>query len=155
MTSATLSHPGTIERDLALDIASLLCSRLCHDMLSPVGALANAIRDTMGQRELALRVIEGQLLDTTLPLSSGGYSLVFMAEVLASHCRGVPELTRLLARAAELEPQQAHWSYVQAVALFDTGQHDQAWRVLRAALRRHPQDRELRHAEGSFRAAGD
>ena len=27
----------------ALDLASLLCSRLCHDMLSPVGALSNGL----------------------------------------------------------------------------------------------------------------
>jgi len=25
----------------SLDLASLLCSRLCHDLLSPVGALTN------------------------------------------------------------------------------------------------------------------
>ncbi|HXD03852.1 MAG TPA: histidine phosphotransferase, partial [Novosphingobium sp.] len=25
--------------DTSLDLAALLCSRLCHDMLSPVGAL--------------------------------------------------------------------------------------------------------------------
>jgi len=69
--------------------------------------------------------------------------------------RRLSEALAELARAAELEPQQAHWSYVQAIALFDTGHHDQARRVLRAALRRHPQDRELRQAEASFRAAGD
>ena len=27
----------------AVDFASLLCSRLCHDMLSPVGALNNGV----------------------------------------------------------------------------------------------------------------
>ena len=27
----------------ALDLASLLCSRLCHDLMSPVGALNNGI----------------------------------------------------------------------------------------------------------------
>jgi hypothetical protein len=27
----------------AIDLASLLCSRLCHDLLSPVGALNNGI----------------------------------------------------------------------------------------------------------------
>ena len=25
------------------DLAALLCSRLCHDMLSPVGALSNGL----------------------------------------------------------------------------------------------------------------
>ena len=27
----------------AVDLASLLCSRLCHDLMSPVGALNNGI----------------------------------------------------------------------------------------------------------------
>jgi len=27
----------------SLDLASLLCSRLCHDLLSPVGALTNGL----------------------------------------------------------------------------------------------------------------
>ncbi|MBA4354798.1 MAG: histidine phosphotransferase, partial [Novosphingobium sp.] len=26
-----------------IDLASLLCSRLCHDLLSPVGALSNGL----------------------------------------------------------------------------------------------------------------
>ena len=29
--------------DTAIDLASLLCSRLCHDLLSPVGALNNGL----------------------------------------------------------------------------------------------------------------
>ena len=29
--------------DYSLDLASLLASRLCHDMLSPVGALTNGL----------------------------------------------------------------------------------------------------------------
>ncbi|MFM2301289.1 MAG: hypothetical protein RLZZ84_1025 [Pseudomonadota bacterium] len=29
--------------DTSLDLASMLCSRLCHDLLSPVGALSNGI----------------------------------------------------------------------------------------------------------------
>ena len=27
----------------SLELASLLCSRLCHDLLSPVGALSNGL----------------------------------------------------------------------------------------------------------------
>ena len=33
----------SITRKQALELASLLCSRLCHDMLSPVGALSNGL----------------------------------------------------------------------------------------------------------------
>lgn len=85
------------------------------------------------------------------------------SSALAHHALGLslvrqhrlPEGLAELGRAAELEPQHAHWSYVRAVALFETGRRAEAQRVLRAALRRHPQDRELRQAEGWFRAAGD
>jgi len=36
----TLTHTATMN---AIDLASLLCSRLCHDLLSPVGALNNGL----------------------------------------------------------------------------------------------------------------
>ena len=32
--------PVTLE---ALDLAALLCSRVCHDLISPVGAVVNGI----------------------------------------------------------------------------------------------------------------
>ena len=35
-----MSVPVTLE---ALDLAALLCSRVCHDLISPVGALVNGI----------------------------------------------------------------------------------------------------------------
>src|SRR5436305_14671447 len=35
-----MSAPVTLE---ALDLASLLCSRVCHDLISPVGAVVNGI----------------------------------------------------------------------------------------------------------------
>jgi histidine phosphotransferase ChpT len=38
--SAPVSAPITIS---ALDLAALLCSRVCHDLISPVGAIVNGI----------------------------------------------------------------------------------------------------------------
>src|SRR5690242_21589190 len=38
MTSDRMTAPATIS---ALDLAALLCSRLCHDLISPVGAIIN------------------------------------------------------------------------------------------------------------------
>jgi histidine phosphotransferase ChpT len=38
--SAPVSDPITIN---ALDLAALLCSRVCHDLISPVGAIVNGI----------------------------------------------------------------------------------------------------------------
>lgn len=39
----------------ALDLASLLCSRLCHDMLSPVGALNNGLELLADERDPEMR----------------------------------------------------------------------------------------------------
>ena len=39
----------------ALDLASLLCSRLCHDMLSPVGALSNGLELLREEKDPEMR----------------------------------------------------------------------------------------------------
>lgn len=39
----------------SFEIASLLCSRLCHDMMSPVGALSNGIELLGGERDPEMR----------------------------------------------------------------------------------------------------
>ena len=39
----------------ATDFASLLCSRLCHDLLSPVGALNNGIELLADEHDPAMR----------------------------------------------------------------------------------------------------
>ena len=39
----------------ALDLASLLCSRLCHDMLSPVGALSNGLELLRDEKDPEMR----------------------------------------------------------------------------------------------------
>ena len=46
-TSTRESHYGAFMSDLSrisdLDLAALLCSRVCHDVISPVGAIANGL----------------------------------------------------------------------------------------------------------------
>src|SRR6478609_11718980 len=39
----------------AIDLASLLCSRLCHDLLSPVGALNNGIELLADEQDPEMR----------------------------------------------------------------------------------------------------
>ncbi len=39
----------------ALELASLLCSRLCHDLLSPVGALSNGLELLAEEKDPAMR----------------------------------------------------------------------------------------------------
>jgi len=40
--------------DNAIDLASLLCSRLCHDLLSPVGAMSNGIELLAEEKDPAM-----------------------------------------------------------------------------------------------------
>lgn len=46
----------------SLDLAALLCSRVCHDVISPVGAIVNALEvleeDDPSMREFALELIK-------------------------------------------------------------------------------------------------
>ncbi len=59
-------------------------------------------------------------------------------------------------RATELEPGEASYQYVYAVALHSGGQRDEAVTVLKEALKRHPGNREILSALVSFsRLAGD
>ena len=55
-----------------------------------------------------------------------------------------------LAEAARLDPDSARFSFVYAVALHDTGKKNEALAVLRAALKTHPNDADLRQALEAF-----
>lgn len=54
----------------ALDLASLLCSRLCHDMLSPVGALSNGLELLRDERDPEMRKRCMELLEQSARTSA-------------------------------------------------------------------------------------
>ncbi len=56
--------------DPALDLASLLCSRLCHDMLSPVGALTNGLELLAGEKDPEMRKRCFELLEQSAKISA-------------------------------------------------------------------------------------
>ncbi|MBK1717745.1 tetratricopeptide repeat protein [Thiocystis violacea] len=61
-----------------------------------------------------------------------------------------------LTRAAELAPESARYAYVRALAVRGAGDLPQALRILRAALERHPDDRDILVALVTFnQEAGD
>jgi tetratricopeptide (TPR) repeat protein len=62
------------------------------------------------------------------------------------------ESLRALRDAANLEPDNARFAYVYAVALNDAGQSRDALKVLDAALTRHPYDRDVLSALAHFSA---
>ena len=53
-----------------VDLASLLCSRLCHDMLSPVGALSNGIELLREERDPEMRQRCMELLEQSAKISA-------------------------------------------------------------------------------------
>ena len=52
MISSLLTHHAPMN---AIDLASLLCSRLCHDLLSPVGALNNGLELMADEQDPEMR----------------------------------------------------------------------------------------------------
>jgi histidine phosphotransferase ChpT len=64
------STSNLIEKSEALELASLLCSRLCHDMLSPVGALSNGIELLADERDPAMRERCFELLEQSARASA-------------------------------------------------------------------------------------
>ncbi|MFN4114048.1 MAG: histidine phosphotransferase family protein [Sphingomonadaceae bacterium] len=54
----------------AIDLASLLCSRLCHDMLSPVGALSNGLELLASEHDPDMRQRCFELLEQSAKVSA-------------------------------------------------------------------------------------
>lgn len=54
----------------SLDLASLLCSRLCHDLLSPVGALNNGLELLAEERDPEMRKRCMELLEQSAKISA-------------------------------------------------------------------------------------
>ena len=54
----------------SLDLASLLCSRLCHDLLSPVGALTNGLELLADERDPQMRQRCHDLLEQSARIST-------------------------------------------------------------------------------------
>lgn len=52
------------------DLAALLCSRLCHDMLSPVGALSNGLELLRDERDAEMRHRCMELLEQSARISA-------------------------------------------------------------------------------------
>lgn len=52
------------------DIAALLCSRVCHDLVSPVGAIANGMEVLEEERDAEMRAHALQLLGTSTAQAS-------------------------------------------------------------------------------------
>lgn len=56
--------------DTAVDLASLLCSRLCHDLLSPVGAMTNGLELLAEEKDPEMRKRCLELLEQSAKTSA-------------------------------------------------------------------------------------
>ena len=56
--------------DVSLELASLLCSRLCHDLLSPVGALTNGLELLAEEKDPEMRKRCFELLEQSARISA-------------------------------------------------------------------------------------
>ncbi len=56
--------------DTSVDLASLLCSRLCHDLLSPIGALNNGLELLADERDPQMREKCIELLEQSARVSA-------------------------------------------------------------------------------------
>ena len=54
----------------SLDLAAMLCSRLCHDLLSPVGALTNGLELLADERDAEMRQRCFELLEQSARISA-------------------------------------------------------------------------------------
>src|ERR687892_572487 len=93
----------------AVDLASLLCSRLCHDLLSPVGALNNGIKLLLNLTMIAGdALVRGGRLDVGAERGDGALEMVIRAEgprILLD-----PKLRETIAKGnsgGEVEPRAA------------------------------------------------
>lgn len=100
-------------------------------------------------------VAEGVLRDA-LRRDSSSAALHHALGLALVRQKRMPEALAALSRAAALAPGDAHFAYVNAVALNDTGRNGEALRALDAGLARSPSDRQLLFTAATFRAqAGD
>lgn len=88
--------------DDAIDFASLMCSRLCHDLLSPVGSFGNGLELLADESDPAMRQNIAGLLDSSSRSaanklkffrlafgSAGGYGETIAADEVVAAVRGL------------------------------------------------------------------
>lgn len=75
------------------------------DALEPANALCTILRETVATEQLAVGVVEGNILNAALELPRPQYRMILLSEVVASHFRSVEQLKQLFQVAAQrLEP---------------------------------------------------
>ncbi|MEO0464138.1 MAG: histidine phosphotransferase family protein [Pseudomonadota bacterium] len=99
------------------DLAALLCSRLCHDMLSPVGALSNGLELLAEETDPEMRANVIDLLEQSASISTGKlkfFRLAFGAAGGFGEAVPVEEAQGVIAAlTAEAKRVQLNWSIAE------------------------------------------
>lgn len=107
-----------MSQNSSVDLASLLCSRLCHDLLSPVGALSNGLELLATETDPAMRQNCMELLEQSALVSTNKlkfFRLAFGAAGGFGDRVPVEETRKLIdALVADKGRIEAQWSLSQS-----------------------------------------
>ena len=59
-----------------MDLAALLCSRVCHDVISPVGAIVNGLEVLEDEKDPEMREVAIELIKKSADLSLGAAAVL-------------------------------------------------------------------------------
>jgi histidine phosphotransferase ChpT len=100
------------------DLAAMLCSRLCHDMLSPVGALANGLELLSDEQDPEMRARCIELLEQSARISADKlkfFRLAFGAAGGFGEAIPIDEAQAVInALAADAKRVEIHWAITES-----------------------------------------
>lgn len=99
------------------DLAAMLCSRLCHDLLSPVGALANGLELLADEQDPQMRARVIELLEQSAKISTDKlkfFRLAFGAAGGFGEAIPVDEAKAVIAAlASDAKRVEVHWAIAE------------------------------------------
>jgi histidine phosphotransferase ChpT len=99
------------------DLAAMLCSRLCHDMLSPVGALANGLELLAEEKDPQMRAQVVDLLEQSAKISTDKlkfFRLAFGAAGGFGEAIPIDEARAVIdALAGDAKKVEVHWAIAE------------------------------------------
>ena len=105
--------------DLAHDLAALMCSKLCHDLISPIGALGNGLEVLADEANGELRQDALELIEASAKAASAKLQFARLAFGMAGGVGGTLDLN-MAARAANeyfgTTKAKLHWDPGQSSA---------------------------------------
>jgi len=99
------------------DLAAMLCSRLCHDLLSPVGALANGLELLADEQDPEMRAQVVELLEQSARISTDKlkfFRLAFGASGGFGEAIPIDEAKAVIgALASDAKRVEIHWAIAE------------------------------------------